>query len=73
MRTKDSPTYISTTIAKLRALGIGEDEPINIRRLDIQELVAKNLETFLTVAPKADTVDEKTKAEEQVKEFQFEN
>lgn len=68
MRTKDSPTYISTTIAKLRALGIGEDEPINIRRLDIQELVAKNLENFLTVAPKADTVEE----QERVKEFTFE-
>lgn len=67
-RTKDSPSYVTTTIAKLRALGIGEDEPINIRRLDIQELVAKNLENFLTVAPKADTVDE----QEQVKEFTFE-
>jgi hypothetical protein len=68
-RTKDSPSYVTTTIAKLRALGIGEDEPLNIRRLDIQELVAKNLENFLTVAPKADTVEAET---EQVKEFTFE-
>lgn len=68
-RTKDSPSYVTTTIAKLRALGIGEDEPLNIRRLDIQELVAKNLENFLTVTPKADTVEAET---EQVKEFTFE-
>ena len=68
-RTKDSPSYVTTTIAKLRALGIGENEPLNIRRLDIQELVAKNLENFLTVAPKADTVEAET---EQVKEFSFE-
>lgn len=68
-RTKDSPSYITTTIAKLRALGVGENEPLNIRRLDIQELVAKNLENFLTVAPKADTVEAET---EQVKEFSFE-
>lgn len=67
-RTANSTSYVTTTIAKLRALGIGEDEPLNIRRLDIQELVAKNLENFLTVAPKADTVDE----QEQVKEFTFE-
>ncbi len=67
-RTKDSSSYVTTTIAKLRALGIGEDEPLNIRRLDIQELVAKNLENFLTVSPKADTVDE----QEQVREFTFE-
>ncbi len=68
-RTKDSPSYVTTTIAKLRALGIGEDEPLNIRRLDIQEFVAKNLENFLTVAPKADTVEAET---EQVREFTFE-
>ena len=68
-RTKASPSYVTTTIAKLRALGIGEDEPLNIRRLDIQELVAKNLENFLTVTPKADTVEAET---EQVKEFTFE-
>lgn len=68
-RTKDSPSYVTTTIAKLRALGIGEDEPLNIRRLDIQELVAKNFENFLTVAPKADNFEETT---EQVKEFTFE-
>lgn len=68
-RTKDSSSYVTTTIAKLRALGIGEDEPINIRRLDIQEFVARNVENFLTVAPKADTVDE----QEAVKEFDFNN
>lgn len=68
-RTKDSPSYVTTTIAKLRALGIGEDEPLNIRRLDIQELVAKNLENFLTVTPKADTVEAET---EQISEFIFE-
>lgn len=72
MRTKDSPTYLTTSIAKLIALGISEDAPINIRRLDIQELVAKNLETFLTVAPKADTVEAETETAEQVKEFKFE-
>lgn len=70
MRTKDSPTYIPTTIAKLRALGIGEDAPINIRRLDIQEYVANNLEKLLTVAPKDGNVEEAT---EQVEEFQFDN
>lgn len=68
-RTKDSSSYVTTTIAKLRALGIGEDEPLNIRRLDIQEFVARNVENFLTVASKADTVEE----QEAVKEFQFNN
>lgn len=70
-RTKDSPSYITTSIAKLRALGIGEDEPLNIRRLDIQELVAKNLENFLTVAPKADNIDEQD--DKPVEEFKFED
>jgi hypothetical protein len=72
MRTKDSPTYLTTSIAKLIALGIGENEPINIRRLDIQEYVANNLEKLLTVAPKADTVEEETETTEQVTEFKFE-
>ena len=72
MRTKDSPTYLTTSIAKLIALGISEDAPINIRRLDIQEYVAKNLENLLTVAPKADTVEAETETAEQVKEFKFE-
>lgn len=67
-RTKDSPSYLTTSIAKLRSMGIGENEPINIRRLDIQEYVSKNLENFLTVAPKADTVEAET---EQVTEFKF--
>lgn len=70
-RTKDSPSYITTSIAKLRALGIGEDEPLNIRRLDIQELVAKNLENFLTVAPKDDNVIEHD--DKPVEEFKFED
>jgi len=65
-RTTNSPSYITTTIAKLRALGIDENEPINLRRLDVEQLAAKNLEKFLTVTPKDDTV------EEQVEEFKFE-
>lgn len=68
-RTKDSPSYLTTSIAKLLSMGIGENEPINIRRLDIQEYVSKNLENFLTVAPKADIVEAET---EQVTEFKFE-
>ncbi len=68
-RTKDSPSYLTTSIAKLLSMGIGENEPINIRRLDIQEYVSKNLENFLTVAPKADTVEEQET--EQVTEFKF--
>ena len=50
----------------IRALGIDENEPINLRRLDVEQLSAKNLEKFLTVTPKDDTV------EEQVEEFKFE-
>ena len=69
-RTKDSPSYLTTSIVKLLSMGIGEDEPINIRRLDIQELVAKNLENFLTVAPKDDTIEHDDKP---VEEFKFED
>lgn len=68
-RTNNSPSYITTTIAKLLALGVDENEPLNIRRLDVEEFAAKNLEKLLTVAPKADTVDE----QEQVQEFRFDN
>lgn len=67
-RTSNSPSYITTTIAKLLALGIDENEPLNLRRLDVEQFAAKNLEKFLTVSPNADTVDE----QEQVKEFAFE-
>jgi len=68
-RTPNSPSYVTTTIAKLLELGIDKDEPINLRRLDIEQFVAKNLEKFLTIDPKPDIVEE----QEQVKEFTFEN
>ena len=68
-RTNNSPSYITTTIAKLLALGVDENEPLNIRRLDVEQFAAKNLEKLLTVASKADTVDE----QEQVTEFKFDN
>ncbi len=64
-RTANSPSYITTTIAKLLALGVSENEPINLRRLDVEQFAAKNLEKFLTVVPQSDTI------EEQVEEFKF--
>lgn len=67
-RTANSTSYVTTSIAKLLALGIGENEPLNIRRLDIQEYVSNNLEKLLTVAPKDDIVDDQP-----VEEFNFDN
>jgi len=66
-RTKDSPSYLATSIAKLLALGVDKDEPINIRRLDIQALVTNNLEKFLAVEPKEETAEDSV----EVQEFKF--
>lgn len=68
-RTKDSPSYITTSISKLLALGIDKDEPLNIRRLDIQALVVNNLEKFLTVEPKEETAEDNV----EVEEFKFDS
>lgn len=62
-RTKDSPSYITTSISKLLALGINKDEPLNIRRLDIQALVANNLEKFLAVESKEDSAEDNVEVE----------
>ena len=66
-RTKDSPSYLTTSIAKLLALGVDKDEPINIRRLDIQALVTNNLEKFLVVEPKEEAAEDSV----EVQEFKF--
>lgn len=70
-RTKDSPSYITTSISKLLALGIDKDEPLNMRRLDIQALVANNLEKFLAVEPKIENQPEESEDNIKVEAFEF--
>lgn len=71
-KTTGATSYITTTLSKLLELGIPDNEPLNIRRKDIEHFAAKNLEKCLTSGISQTKVNEQEEGT-QVQEFNFED